>query len=55
MYESRVIPKGIKTNYFTPTKIHIQYKTIKIYKKNNNNRGKEFRYVTYIQQLNYPY
>ena len=23
--------------------------------KNNNNRGKEFRYVTYIQQLNYPY
>lgn len=24
-------------------------------KKNNNNRGKEFRYVTYIQQLNYPY
>ena len=34
IYESQVIPKGIKTNYFTPTKIHIQYKTIKIYKKN---------------------
>ena len=32
-YESQMIPKGIKTNYFVPTKIHIHYKKIKIYNK----------------------
>ena len=32
MYESQVIPKDIKINYFTSTKTHIQYKTIKIKK-----------------------
>ena len=40
IYESQVIPKGIKTNYFAPTKIHIEYKTIKIYNKKKNNHQK---------------
>ena len=38
MYESQVIPKGIKTNYFAPTKIHIHYKTIKIYNKEKSSK-----------------
>ena len=38
MYESQVIPKGIKTNYFAPTKIHIHYKTIKIYNNKKNHQ-----------------
>ena len=38
MYESQVISKSIKTNYFAPPKIYIHYKTIKIY--NNNKSSK---------------
>ena len=34
MYESQMIPKGIKTNYFAPTKTYIQYKTRKIIESN---------------------
>ena len=26
IYENQMISKGLKTNYFAPTKIHIQYK-----------------------------
>ena len=34
-FENQVIPKGIKTNYFAPTKkTHIQYKTRKTIKSN---------------------
>jgi len=44
MYESQAIPKGIKTNYFAPTKIHIYYKTIKIY---NNNKSSKVINITF--------
>ena len=37
-HEINMIPKEIKTNYFAPTKIHIYYKTIKIYNKEKSSK-----------------
>ena len=39
IYENQMISKGLKTNYFAPTKIHTQYKQSKyIIVKNNHQK-----------------
>ena len=53
--ENQVIPKSIETNYFAPTKIHIHYKTIKIYSKKsskviNNKHNLQTQTTTIIHQ-----